>query len=79
MSTEPNPVKPIPSEVAAHRFFLNGKTVVLSVIRDISTRLEQEAEIRSLAAFPLSNPSPVLRISKDGAVLFANPASELSA
>ncbi|MGC1404387.1 MAG: PAS domain S-box protein, partial [Thermodesulfobacteriota bacterium] len=68
--------QPIPSEVTAHRFSLNGKTVILSVIRDISKRLKQEAEIRSLAAFPLSNPSPILRISKEGAVLFANPAAE---
>jgi two-component system, sensor histidine kinase len=67
---------PIPSEVTAHRFSLNGKTVILSVIRDIRKRLEQEQEIRSLAAFPLSNPSPVLRISKEASVLFANPAAE---
>ncbi|XUX00927.1 MAG: PAS domain S-box protein [Dehalogenimonas sp.] len=67
--------QPIPSEVAAHRFELNGKTVILSVIRDIRKRLEQEAEIRSLAAFPLSNPSPVLRVSMEGSVLFANPAA----
>ena len=68
--------EPIPSEVAAHRFSLNGKTVILSVIRDIRKRLEQEAEIRALAAFPLSNPSPVLRISEEGKILFANPASD---
>ena len=68
--------KPIPSEVAAHKFSLNGKTVILSVIRDIRKRLEREAEIRSLAAFPLSNPSPILRVSKEGIILFANPASK---
>ena len=67
--------EPIPSEVAAHRFSLNGKKVILSVIRDISKRLEQEAEIRSLAAFPLCNPSPVLRLSAKGNILFANPAA----
>ncbi|WP_076003712.1 PAS domain-containing sensor histidine kinase [Dehalogenimonas formicexedens] len=67
--------QPIPSEVAAHRFELNGKPVILSVIRDIRKRLEQEAEIRSLAAFALSNPSPILRLSNKGVILFANPAA----
>jgi PAS domain S-box-containing protein len=68
--------QPIPSEVSGHLFTLNGKTVILSVIRDIRQRLEQEAEMRRLAAFPLSNPNPVLRLSTRATVLFANPAAE---
>lgn len=32
-----------------------------------------EAQIQSLAKFPEENPSPVLRVDKDGAVLYANP------
>jgi PAS domain S-box-containing protein len=69
--------KPIPSEVTAHLFKLNGKTVILSVVRDITERLEREVEVRSLAAFPLSNPYPVLRVSIDALILFANPAAKL--
>ena len=38
--------------------------------RDITERKEAEA----LARFPLENPNPVLRISKEGTIQYANPA-----
>ncbi len=68
---------PIPSEVSGHLFTLHGKTVVLSVIRDISERLAREAETRQLASFPISNPNPVLRVSPESIILFANKAADL--
>ena len=38
--------------------------------------LEQlKQEIASLAKFPSENPYPVLRLSRDGILLYANPAS----
>jgi CheY-like chemotaxis protein len=37
---------------------------------------ETEEEIRVLAEFPSQNPNPVLRIGRDGTVLYANDASE---
>ncbi len=33
-------------------------------------------EIADLAKFPLENPNPVMRISKDNVILYANPAAE---
>ncbi len=42
---------------------------------DITERKHAEDEISSLARFPSENPSPVMRIASDGAVLYANPAS----
>ena len=67
--------KPIPSEVSGHLFTLGGRTVILSVVRDISERLAREAEMRRLASFPLDNPNPVLRVSPDSIILFANKAA----
>ena len=32
--------------------------------------------LRALRRFPLQNPNPVIRVSRDGRLLFANPASE---
>jgi signal transduction histidine kinase len=38
-------------------------------------RRRTEEEIRSLAKFPSENPNPVIRVAKDGTVLYANEAS----
>jgi PAS domain S-box-containing protein len=37
-------------------------------------RLRQEEELRSLARFPVENPSPVLRVNGTGALIYANDA-----
>jgi len=47
-----------------------------AVIRDITERKKAMEEIEKLAKFPTENPNPVLRISKDGTVLYHNYASE---
>ncbi|OGX59765.1 MAG: hypothetical protein A2447_03150 [Omnitrophica WOR_2 bacterium RIFOXYC2_FULL_38_12] len=44
---------------------------------DITERKQAEEKIVNLAKFPSENPSPVLRIAKDGKILFANEASQL--
>ncbi len=37
---------------------------------------DSEAKIRNLAKFPHENPDPVLRLARDGTVVYANPAAE---
>ena len=49
--------------------------LIFGVGRDITDRKSAEEEINNLARFPSENPSPVLRITPDGAVLYANAAS----
>ena len=49
--------------------------LIFGVGRDITDRKSAEEEINNLARFPAENPSPVLRITPDGAVLYANAAS----
>ena len=44
--------------------------------RDVSRRKALEEEVRSLAGFPSENPSPVLRASGEGAILYANAAGD---
>jgi PAS domain S-box-containing protein len=54
----------------------NGKIIgLLSIGQDITERKKTEQVIENLAKFPLEDPSPILRISKDGTILYANPAS----
>ena len=43
--------------------------------RQEKERRRGEEEIRSLAKFPSENPNPVIRVAKDGTVLYANDAS----
>ncbi len=49
---------------------------ILGTLQDITERKRSEDKIRDLAKFPEENPSPVLRISSDKRILYANPASQ---
>jgi len=44
--------------------------------RDITERKRAEKEILSVARFPAENPSPVLRVTCDGRLLYANRSSQ---
>jgi PAS domain S-box-containing protein len=47
---------------------------VVVTFTDITGRKRQEDEIRALAKFPSENPNPILRVSPEGMVLYANKA-----
>ncbi len=46
------------------------------IIRDVTERRLAEEAIQSAALFPIQNPEPILRIHRDGTLLFSNPAAE---
>jgi two-component system, cell cycle sensor histidine kinase and response regulator CckA len=46
------------------------------ISRDITEHKRAEERIQSLARFPDENPQPIMRVTPDGAVLYANKASE---
>lgn len=48
----------------------------LTMITDITGRKMMEEENTILARFPSENPNPVLRLSREGAVIFANEESD---
>jgi PAS domain S-box-containing protein len=53
-----------------------GQTIgITGVALDITDRKRFEEELENVARFPRENPNPVLRISSDGTILYANNAS----
>ena len=50
---------------------------IVGINRDVTDFRKAQEEVRSLARFPEENPSPVLRLSRDGVLLYANAASRL--
>ena len=55
---------------------VNFLLAVADTLAGIIKRKRTEEEIKSIARFPSENPSPVLRLSQDGSVLYANEASQ---
>ena len=64
-------------EVSVERVSIDNKKHVLMAISDITEHKETEKVIVNLSKFPSENPNPVLRIAKDGEVLYSNKAGEL--
>ncbi len=54
---------------------VDSKEIVQAIIRDITESKRANEQINSLAKFPSEDPNPVLRISEDGRILYANDAS----
>jgi PAS domain S-box-containing protein len=52
-----------------------GIQSIITVIRDVSERQRVMRRISSLSKFPDENPNPILRVSRQGKVLYANQAS----
>ena len=61
--------------IAVLTMLVNGKEIVQEIIRDITESKRAIEEIKNLAKFPSEDPNPVIRISKDCKILYANDAS----
>jgi two-component system CheB/CheR fusion protein len=68
-----------PVEVSSRGADIGGERLLLSVIRDITERRAAEDKISSLALFPYEDPNPILRVDRDGVLLYANPAAAVLA
>jgi len=64
-----------PVEISSNyiEFEVNGYSCIIA--RDISERQQAAKEIDNLAKFPAENPNPILRISKEGEIIYANEGS----
>jgi hypothetical protein len=50
-------------------------THLLGINQDITERKQAEEEIRSISRFPSENPNPVLRIQRNGTILYASQSA----
>ena len=64
-----------PVELSLSTWKIKENTFFTGIIRDITARKRAEEEITSLARFPSENRNPVLRVSPDGTIRYANAAS----
>jgi PAS domain S-box-containing protein len=54
----------------------NGRAIrMLGIVQDITEHKLAEQQIENLAKFPSENPNPVLRIAKDGTIIYSNQSS----
>ena len=60
--------------IAVSTMEVNSKEIAQGIIRDITESKRAIEEIKNLAKFPSEDPNPVLRISKDCEILYANDA-----
>ncbi|MGB8828459.1 MAG: PAS domain S-box protein [Dehalococcoidales bacterium] len=59
------------------RINLQGQEYSLSTNIDITARKQAEAEVVHLASFPEYNPMPIVEVSSEGDVIYANPSARL--
>ena len=65
---------PVPIEWTCAPSILNGKTVLIISIRDLSHELELEQDRNRLAAIAEESPLPMIELDRQISLLYANPA-----
>jgi len=61
--------------ISVSTMVVEGKEIVQGIIRDVTESKRAMEEVENLAKFPSEDPNPVLRISEDCRILYANDAS----
>ena len=64
-----------PLYLAVSEVWVDGSRYFTGILRDLTEQKKAIEEIKSLARFPEENPHPILRVAKDGKLLYANATS----
>ena len=63
-------------EFVSNVYLVDHQKVIQCNIRDITERKRAEEQIERLSRFPSENPTPVLRVSAQGVLEYANPGAD---
>ena len=66
----------VPIEINSRYIKLKGKVFYIVLSETCQSEYAAEEEIQSLAKFPTENPNPIMRLSDNNVILYANPASQ---
>ena len=66
----------VQSSVSMTRDEKGGPLHLIVISQDISARKQAEEQLELLSRMPAENPHPVFRMSRDGELLYSNPASD---
>ena len=64
-----------PIEVSISQVEVTGQKLFTAILRDITERKRAKEALEGVAEFPNENPNPVLRVARDGTLLYANRGS----
>jgi PAS domain S-box-containing protein len=64
-----------PLYLAVSEVWVDGSRYFTGIVRDLTEQKRAIEEIKSLARFPEENPHPILRVARDGKLLYANATS----
>ena len=65
-----------PAEASISKLVLGGETIFIVMLHDVTEQKRAREKIMELAKFPDENPYPVLRVSGNGNVLYANEPAQ---
>ena len=64
-----------PIEASISQVEVHGEKLFTVILRDVTERKKAEESLQDMALFPQENTWPVLRVARDGTLLYANPAA----
>ena len=66
-----------PVELGITAVRVDHRRVLNAYVRDVAVLRQAEEKIRDLAKFPDENPNPILRVDKDGILLYSNNPGQI--